>query len=444
MLASVAAATDLRPRLLLTMASPAPAATSRRRAWAGVYALALCAFVFNTSEFVPVGLLTDIGASFGMPVTRVGLMLTIYAWMVAATSLPFMLLTRRIERRRLLMGVLMLFIAAHVVCGMATSFPVLVAGRIGIAFAHAVFWSITASLAVRIAPPGRQAQALGLLAAGTSIAMVLGIPAGRVVGDAVGWRITFLSIAVVATLVLAALRLLLPALPAQKVGSLASLPILFRRKVLIGLYALTLLLVTGHFTAYSYIEPFAQQVAQLDSQRTTVLLLVFGGMGIPGTLLFGRWYARHSNPIFIGAVGLVALSLFALAGARAHFPTLVMLSAVWGLAIIVFGLAMQARVLERSPEATDVAMSIYSGLYNVGIGSGALLGSVVSERIGLREVGLVGCVLAVAGLLVTFWIVQRRPDVGMPVAPGAPRPPADAPPGVWKRWRETYGHLFGH
>jgi DHA1 family L-arabinose/isopropyl-beta-D-thiogalactopyranoside export protein-like MFS transporter len=415
---------------------------SQRRAWAGVYALALSAFVFNTSEFVPVGLLTDIATSFHMPVTHVGLMLTIYAWVVALTSLPFMLLTRRMERRSLLMGILVVFIAAHVLCGVANSFPMLVAGRICIAFSHAVFWSITASLAVRIAPPGKQAQALGLLSAGTSIAMVLGIPTGRVIGDAVGWRITFLSIAVVAALVLVALRLLLPPLPAQKVGSLASLPILFRRKVLIALYVLTTLLVTGHFTAYSYIEPFAQQVAGLSPRQTTALLLVFGGMGIPGTILFGRWYTRHSNVIFVASVALVAGSLFALAGAEAHLGTLIALSAVWGLAVIVFGLAMQARVLERAPEATDVAMSIYSAIYNVGIGGGALLGSQVSERMGLRDVGLVGCVLAVAGLLVTFWIVRRRPDVGMPVAPGAPRPDADAPPGVWRRWREKYEHLM--
>lgn len=410
---------------------------SPRRRHAGVIALAMAAFVFNTSEFVPVGLLTDIGASFDLPVTRVGLMLTIYAWMVALASLPLMLLTRRIERRRLLMGTLALFIAGHVVCGAAGSFSMLVAGRILIALSHAVFWSITASLAVRIAPPERQAQALGLLAAGTSIAMVLGIPLGRMVGDLIGWRITFLGIGAVALLTMLALRWLLPLLPALNVGSLASLPILFRRKVLVGLYVLTILLVTGHFTAYSYIEPFSQQVAGLSAHDTTVLLLVFGGMGIPGTLLFGRLYARHSNALFLGAVTGTGLCLALLSAAAGRESSLLLVCAVWGLAIIVFGLAMQARVLERAPEATDVAMSIYSAIYNVGIGGGALLGSHVIEGFSLRETGGVGAGLAFAGLVIAVWIVRRRPDVGMPVAPGNPRPHPDAPPGVWKRWRET-------
>ncbi|EBA9617495.1 sugar transporter [Salmonella enterica] len=380
---------------------------SRKVAWLRVVTLAIAAFIFNTTEFVPVGLLSDIAESFHMQTAQVGIMLTIYAWVVAVMSLPFMLLTSQMERRKLLICLFVLFIASHVLSFLAWNFTVLVISRIGIAFAHAIFWSITASLAIRLAPAGKRAQALSLIATGTALAMVLGLPIGRVVGQYFGWRTTFFAIGMGALITLLCLIKLLPKLPSEHSGSLKSLPLLFRRPALMSLYVLTVVVVTAHYTAYSYIEPFVQNVAGLSANFATVLLLILGGAGIIGSLVFGKLGNRHASSLVSIAIALLVICLLLpAANSEAH---LAILSIFWGIAIMVIGLGMQVKVLALAPDATDVAMALFSGIFNIGIGAGALVGNQVSLHWSMSAIGYIGAIPACAALVWAVLIFRKWP-----------------------------------
>ncbi|EEB1068374.1 sugar transporter [Salmonella enterica subsp. enterica serovar Kentucky] len=382
---------------------------SRKVAWLRVVTLAIAAFIFNTTEFVPVGLLSDIAESFHMQTAQVGIMLTIYAWVVAVMSLPFMLLTSQMERRKLLICLFVLFIASHVLSFLAWNFTVLVISRIDIAFAHAIFWSITASLAIRLAPAGKRAQALSLIATGTALAMVLGLPIGRVVGQYFGWRTTFFAIGMGALITLLCLIKLLPKLPSEHSGSLKSLPLLFRRPALMSLYVLTVVVVTAHYTAYSYIEPFVQNVAGLSANFATVLLLILGGAGIIGSLVFGKLGNRHASSLVSIAIALLVVCLLLLLPAAESEAHLAILSIFWGIAIMVIGLGMQVKVLALAPDATDVAMALFSGIFNIGIGAGALVGNQVSLHWSMSAIGYIGAIPACAALVWAVLIFRKWP-----------------------------------
>jgi len=382
--------------------------TSTFKQWVSVCALAVGAFIFNTTEYIPIALLSDIGQSFGKAATEVGMMITVYAWIVALLSLPLMLMTKNIERRKLLLMLFALFALFHALSFFSWNFNILLVSRIGIALTHAVFWSITASLAVRLAPAGKTNQALGLLSTGTVLAMVLGIPLGRVVGQYFSWQLSFLLIGVCAAGVMLVLAKNLPALPSQNTGSLSSLPSLFKRRNLMLLYAMTVLIITAHFTAYSYIEPFVLQVGGFKAEQVTIVLSLYGLAGFAASYLFGKWFAKSQRLFMLGAVAVILLSALLLLPLAAFPYAVYALVFIWGVAIVIVSLGMVSKVLAFASDATDVANSIYSGLYNVGIGGGALLGHYVTTWFSHKSANIAGALLAAAALAVCSLRVKAQ------------------------------------
>lgn len=371
--------------------------------WFPVIAIAIAAFVFNTTEFAPIGLLSDIAKDLEITEGKAGMLITVYAWVVAIASLPLTLICGRVERRKLLVILFILFIASHVLSFLSTGYAVLMVSRLGVACAHSVFWAIAPPLAVRVAPEGHKSTALSILATGTSIAMVLGLPLGRTIGLYLGWRFTFLCIAIVAFIIMIVLVRLLPIIPSNNSGSVRSLPSLVRRPALLWLYALTVVIVTAHFTGYSYIEPFMKDVAELSANMSTIVLLIFGAAGIGGSILFSRYNNKYSYRLMMISMTSVFLSLLVLYISSVHLYTLIVLCIVWGISFMILGLVFQDRVIKLAPDATAVAMSMYSGIFNIGIGSGALVGGIVSTHMGIAYIGFVGGAIAIVALAIGFF-----------------------------------------
>ena len=375
--------------------------------WLPVISLTLSTFIFNTSEFIPIGLLTSIANDFAITESKAGLLITIYAWVVALASLPLMMAFAKTENKKLMLSLVALFTASHILSGFSNSYVMLMISRIGVACSHAVFWSIVTPLAVHVAPEGHRSTALSMIITGSSIAMIVGLPLGRAVGLMVGWRVTFLLIAILSAIVLCLLAAFLPKVPSDNNISLKTLPTLVSTPALLCIFVMTALTITGHFTAYSYIEPFLGQAAGFTNGEITMVLSAFGVIGIIVSVLFSKYYDRHQFAFLRVAVLGICICTLLLGISSGNSFIMVCICLLWGLSINCFNISLQSCIIDYSPFGTAIAMSIYSGIYNVGIGAGALVGGIVCSHIGIPFVGYVGGAVSLVSAL--FFLLTVTP-----------------------------------
>lgn len=361
--------------------------------------LTVAGFTFNTSELMPIGLLSDIAADLHTTEAHAGLLITVYAWVVALLSLPLTLYFSRSDFRRVMLWIVGLFVVSHVGSMLATGYWTLMASRIGVACAHSIFWSIAPPMAVAVSPGKSRATVLSMLVAGGGVALVAGLPLGRVLGLAAGWRMTFGALGALALLVFIGLYLTLPHLPhsGEAESRKAIVRDIVHSRPLMVIYLITAVLITGHYTGYSYVEPFMDQVVGMQAGAITTTLCLFGVAGLVGSLLMARWFARYPRRIITATcLGLPLVLLLLLPGAWLSEWAIVALCLLWGLGITVYNIAFQNEIIVFAPDYSAVAMSIYSGIFNLGIGMGAFVGGRVCEHWDIRYIGLTGGMIALS------------------------------------------------
>lgn len=373
--------------------------------WLPLIGLTFAVFVFNTSEFMPIGLLTDIAFDLNISDTRAGLLISVYAWVVALMSLPLMILVSKMELKRLLLGITALFVVSHIISAIADGYYMFMLSRIGVACAHAIFWSIASPLAVRIVPNGRRALGLSTIATGSSVAMVIGLPLGRVIGLYIGWRMTFFCLGVIAAAIFVLIAMVFPRLESRGKFSVKKLPILLYNKVLVGIFVMSVFFATAHYTGYSYIEPFLGRIANMPQDVVTATLVFFGASGMLGSIAFSKYYmSNRYRFIFVVTFG-TALSLILMQVAAFCMFTMILVCIFWGAMATAFNIAFQDNTIRFAPkEATSIAMSIFSGIFNLGIGCGAYIGGLVVSNTSVSYIGYAGGFI---GILASLYCALR-------------------------------------
>ena len=303
---------------ILTTVEPASPDTdnpgrSLLKGWLAVLAVTLGIFSLMTSELLPVGLLTPIGTALHVSDGTAGLMVTVPG-LVAAFSAPLITVaTARVDRRLVLVVLVGLVGAANLASAFAPSFAVVLVARVLIGIGVGGFWSIAGGIALRLVPEKHVARATAAIFGGVETASVMGVPTGTLIGDASGWRTAFGAVGILGLTALTCMLFLLPKLPAERTIVLADLPRQLRDNlgVRVGI-AMTFLIITGHFMAYTFVRPILQSDG-IDGSLIGVLLLIFGVARNCGDFIAGALVARHLRQTVPGIAFVLTTAMVVLA-----------------------------------------------------------------------------------------------------------------------------------
>ena len=381
---------------------------SVRHTWTAVIAVGLATFSVVTTEMLPVGLLTSIAGTLSITTGSAGLMISLPA-LLAALFAPFVVIASGgIDRRRILCGLLALLFVANLASALAPDLIIMLAARILVGFCMGGIWAIAGGLASRLVPEKAIGLATSIIFGGVAAASVLGVPLGAFIGDIIGWRWAFGIMAIFSALVLAFHLAVIPALPVTGSANLSHfIALLGNRKIQTGLF-LTLLLVTSHFVAFTFVRPLLISVSGFETQWIGAILLAYGIAGIAGNFLAGITAARYTAFTLTAiATGLVLTPLlFIVAGQSVTGGSGVLI--FWGLAYGGLSVGLMTWMMKAAPRAVEIAAALYVGVFNTGIALGSWSGGQIVDRLALTDTLWLACGLATAALLLAVAAGMNR------------------------------------
>ncbi|MCT7661786.1 MFS transporter [Mycobacterium deserti] len=368
--------------------------------------LAAAAFVAVTTEMLPVGLLPDIGAAFAVPESVIGLLVSLYAVMVAALAVPLTLLTARFARKPLLLATLAGYVVSNAMVAAAPVFAVVAVGRTLGGLTHALFFSLLIGYTPRLVSRAHLGRALSLVSGGASAGLVLGVPLSTSLGTAIGWRAAFAVLAGVAALTFVLVCLLLPGVengPPGHTGDSVG------RGALAAVAASNTLTFLGHFTLYTFIT-LVLLGSGIAPAMVGPILLVCGACG-----LISLWYAGRNldrNPrrtvvvifaVFIGAI-------VALGGTWPAGVAVVVAAIAWNGAFGAVPSIYQTHAVRTHAVTPELAGAWVNATANVGIAGGAAIGAGLLDSAGIWVLPWVSVALIGLGLLVILMSPRAFPS----------------------------------
>lgn len=399
--------------------------TTASRSMARLYWLALGTFAIGTEGFMIAPLLPDLARDLSVSLVAAGQLVTVFALTYALSSPVLTALTGHIDRRRLLIGSMLVFAAANFVAWSAHNYSSLLGARILLAIAAGLYVPNANALAGALVEPSRRGTAISIVTGGTSVAVALGVPIGALVGDRFGWRVNFAAVGVLALLATVGLLSGLPRDIARRlpVASLRErLEVARHPHVLLALLS-TMLWATGAYAVYTYLASFLAHATGLAGSSISAVLFMWGIAAVIGLRLGGRLNDRFGHlPVIVTSLSVLALAFLSLSTSAELLPPparlpILLAIALWGVSAWAFFPAQQAQLITLAGvKVAPVALSLNMSFQFLGFSVGAALGALTLASASPLALGWVGATCVVAALSLVL-AASRRTRSPSPVAP---------------------------
>lgn len=391
--------------------------SSSLRSWLAVSSVAVGTFGLVTTEFLPIGLLTTIARDLGITDGQAGLLVTMPALVAAVAAPSLLLLAGKLDRKVALLILSGLLVATNALASVAPNLVTILFARFLLGMAVGGFWSIAASVGVRLVPEEQGAKATSLILAGVSLGTILGVPAGSMIGELWGWRAAFVTAGVLGALVFIAQFVFLPRLPTSHAIVFSDLIAPFKDPVArLGIIA-SIFMAVGQFSTYTYMEPFLRHVSAFGPNLIAAALVGYGVLGLLGNVLGGMVVSKSVRAGMMGTSALLGTTMLLMPTIGSSQIGAGILVLVWGLAFGALPVSVQTWTLKASPETPEAAMAVIVFVFQIALASGAFVGGSVVDGLGVSSVMYLGgalMVLAVAALTVN----RKSPDNAVALAAG--------------------------
>jgi len=347
------------------------------RSWLALFILALSTFTIVTTELAPVGLLTPIANGLHASESAVGMTVSLYAWVGALSALFASVFLGNVAKKRLLLTLTVILFLSNVLAATVSTYTVLLAARVLGALAHGAFWAMIGATAVSIVPTRYIGAATSIVFGGVSAASVFGVPVSNYIGIHFGWRQAFWLMAILSVVAFAGISVLIPQITSKSAIGFEALKSVLKSSALWKIYSATLLAVTAHFAAFTYIEPWLHTQHSLATSVIPAVLFVYGIAGLAGNFLTGMMIDKYLKAtVSISVLLICAVLVFLGTSGSALSGTAVFTAMViWGVAVSGIFVGFQTWVLRLAEDKTFPASAVYVSFFNTAIGIGASAGA---------------------------------------------------------------------